>query len=313
MAIEDRLLDGDPIMELGVDTGSGAVMRAHPVGPAAAPASTEYFDSGPLRSGLYTPRRQPLGRVDVSDVISSLRFRRVHQIMRVRRNASYRGPIEVVFETNVRAIIAEELGGLSSGPAPAQTTSRTQTTTAHAGGQIRGHNQSQSGSPRTVTRQTIPGTQMPFNKDAADLYGNWESAASQVGNSVDFENITDTMNGAETDSILETLGEIVRPRSWARHTVLQVQFRYPIMEPMLPATIWDADAIPFGDTLLEMEQNSALQNTVTEFTLMAGSSHKIVIPYPVGSSIPIHFDIVNHNPIYAANVNMSVTAYVTQE
>lgn len=312
MTIEDRLdFQGNPRLDLGLDTGDEPIVTTPSSEPSAARASTTYVESRPGPISSQAPN-QPLGRVEVSDIISPNRFRRVYQSVRIRRSDQYRGPIKVEFATSVGAIISEELGSIGGGPRPARMPAHTQTVTTHGGGDIRGYSNPRSTPPPARSTQTTPARDLPFNSDAADRYGAVESIGNQVGSSVDFENIQDTRNGTGTDSALETLGEIVRPRSWARHTVLEIRFRMPIMEPMLPASVWDSDAIPFGDTIPEMEANAARQSTIEEFTLMAGSSHIIEIPYPVGSSMPVHFDIINNNPIYSANVNMSATVYVTR-
>ncbi|NVK16038.1 MAG: hypothetical protein HWE35_17850 [Rhodobacteraceae bacterium] len=315
MAIEDRLgADGSPRVALGEDTGDFPIMTAARSGPITRPARTAstYREGQPLSSGPFAPQDRVLGSITISDVISPKRFRRVSQPVRIRRNDLYRGPIKVIFETHVSAMISEELGALAPSPRPTQTPSRTQAATTHSGGRITRHGGNSNAPPRRSS-QKISAQDMPFNSAAADRYGAWETLGGQAGNSVDFENISDALNGEGTDSTLEQLGEVVRPRSWTRHTILQIRFRYPLMEPMLPASSWNSDAIPFGDSLVEMERNADLQNTVTEFTLMAGSSHIIEIPYPVGSTVPVHFDIINHNPLYAANVNMSATVYVSKE
>ncbi|ARC87156.1 hypothetical protein B5V46_00160 [Rhodovulum sp. MB263] len=184
--------------------------------------------------------------------------------------------------------------------------------TTHAGGRITRHGAAPSAPPRRVT-QTVPARDLPFDRTAADRYANWEALGGQVGNAVDIENIPDTLNGEGTDDALSDLAEIIRPRSWARHTVLLIRFRYPLMEPMPPAMSWNTDAIPFGDTMQDKMRNAAKQNEVEPFTLMAGSTHSVEIPYPVGTSMPVHFDIINPNPIYAANVNMSAIVYTSKQ
>lgn len=313
MGTEDRLnYNRDPKLPLGLDTGDQPVITNSAEGPRAALASSTYAEGPPLPSGGLAPPRRMLGRVDISDVISPNRFRRVYQSVRIRQNDVYRGPIQIVFQTHVGAMIAEELGALAPSPRPSQMPARNQTATIHQGGRITGHSGHASAPPNRST-QTLTARDLPFSYDAASRYSAWEAIGGLAGDAVDFENIEDPLNGEGTDSALERLADIVRPRSWTRHTVLQIQFRYPLMEPMLPAMSWNTDAIPFGNSVPQRERNAALQNTTTEFILMAGTTRTIEIPFPVGSTMPVHFDIINHNPLYAANVNMSAIVYVSRE
>lgn len=317
MSTEDRLnFENSPMLPLGEDSGDWPILTAPYEGPSAPIAQSDFTKGQPLTGPdhPFPASRRALGYVTVSDVVQPQKYRRVYQAVRVRRNELYRGPIQVVFQSSISAIMAEELGSLGGGtPKPTQSPARTTNTATHQGGNIRGSRNPRQTPPPSFGKEKTPAKDLPFDNHRADKYEAWQTIGEGVGNSINFEEIGQASDGVETDTTLDTLADIARPRSWARHTILEIQFRMPIMEPMIPTTPWGVDPIPFGDNLEEMERNRSQQNTIRKFTLLAGASHTIEIPYPVGDTIPIHFDIINHNDIYAANVNMSVLVYVTKE
>lgn len=315
MGNDDRLgFDGNPQTPLGQD--SGDLDGVTGVGDAqyASGGYRDGVESLPESDGriFNAYHRKALGIIDISDVIAPNRFRRVYQSVRIQRNDLYQGPIVVQFRSSIGAMINEELGGLA--PAPQGTTipSRTTTVTTNPNGTIRSPQQNRNQAPPQVERITTPGQTTQVDGVRAEQYGAWETFGSQVHGNTDLEQVDEAMDGLETDGVLETLGEIVRPRAWARHTILQIQFRMPLMEAMLPASSLNLNTGAFGEHLLEVQRNAARQNTIEEFPLFAGQTREIEIPYPVGASIPVHFDIINHNPIYAANVNISATVFVTR-
>lgn len=313
---EDGLIGNQPALGIPDDTGDHPYVTNLPAAdirrPRMANSTPREVQPLPTERGVLPPaRRRALGVVDISDVIAPNQFRRVHQSIRTHTNNMYSGPITITFSTHVGAMIAEELGTRApSGPTPTRMPARTQTVRTAPNGNIRGHGGNRRQQPPQISREDIDAIDMPVNTQLADRLGDWETAGGAVGNAVDIEGMQDELQGQDTDRALEDLAEYVRPRSWARHTVLQIRFKYPLMEPLWPAMSWNTNAIPYGDTLPQMERNSALQNTYVSFTLMAGSSHTIEIPYPVGGSMPVQFDIINHNPLYSANVNMSAMVYV---
>lgn len=334
MGSEDRLgYDGKPLMDLPEDTGDQPRLTLPPDPNVVRPqmATGGYSEGQPLpdRRDLFRPKYRVIGRIDVSDVISPNRFRRVYQSVRVRRNELYTGPVSIVFMTHVGAMMAEELSSMPSrGPTNPANPGQVSATTSRAG--AASGSGGNSGTPTAYNSRTgeyVPGstTGVPQSyqtgtadysaaspiatgRQTADRYAHWNRLGGAVGKSIDVDNYDDALQGEGTDDALETLGEIVRPRSWVRHTVLNITFKYPLMEVLGDEPWWQACRA--GESYQDLQRKIAMQHSTESFALMAGSKHDITIPYPVGTSIPVSFDIVNNNPLYAANVNMSVMIYV---
>ncbi|MDO5642002.1 MAG: hypothetical protein Q4G26_06365 [Paracoccus sp. (in: a-proteobacteria)] len=332
MSTEDRLgYDGKALMDLPEDRGDQPALTEVPYGNVVRPqmASSGYSEGQPLpdRRDWLKPKYRAIGRIDISDVISPNRFRRVYRSVRVGRNELYTGPVSVVFMTHVGAMMAEELSSISSkGPtAPANPGQVSATTSRTGGASGSGRNTkaptaynsrtgeyvpgSTSGVPqnhRTGTADYSAASPIATNSQTAERYAHWNRLGGAVGKSIDVSNYDDALQGEGTDDALETLGEIVRPRSWVWHTVLNIT--YPLMEVLGDEPWWQARIA--GENYRDVERKVAMQHSTESFPLMAGSTHGIKIPYPVGTSIPISFDVMNNNSLYAANVNMSVMVYV---
>lgn len=313
MSREDELdFRGDPRVPIADDVGDyGTPVGA---GQDARMAPSTYIEGAPLPDDVNYFSRQfrTIGVVNVSDVIAPNRFRRVFQTVNIRNNGVYGGPTFVVFQTHASAIISEEIGMLAPGARPTVIPARTAATRTTPNAQITGARNGNQGAAPVIGREEIPATTVPMNTALGDRLGNAETVTSTVGNTVDIQELSDDLQGEDTDTGLSDLVDIARPRSSARTTVLQIRFKYPMMEAMGGSADFPMNTSPFTDPDLSAAQNfeqmrrdAALQNTYKPFTLFAGSMYGVEIPYPVGNHMPVHFDIINNNPIYSANVSMS--------
>ena len=319
MGTEDRLkYDGTPRLKLPDDIGDYPILtqgaslidRLIPSPtPPISPSERNELGNMPTEESFFRPQNQTIGYITVSDIIPPNRYRRVFQSISVPRSDLYGYPIKIGFFTSRGAIIQEELDALSPGPKAMRSPARSQKVTTHSGGHQSSYSSSQR--PPRSAREKIPSEDLPFDTRKSEQLEAWETLGSEIGSSLDIESVEDALNGSETDDALETLGEIVRPTSWARHTILQIRYRYPKMEAF--ERILNQDLMPHGATFEDMDANTQLENSIKEFTMMPGSEYFIDVPYGVGFSLPLTFDVINRNPLYSASLNLTVTAYLSRK
>ncbi|MFY1712524.1 hypothetical protein [Tritonibacter mobilis] len=111
---------------------------------------------------------------------------------------------------------------------------------------------------------------------------------------------------------LDGLNEIVRPTMSIQTSSYNIRFRRPGFEPHNAlGTVAPASIMTFDPTQPSNEGMQAA-NTIDEFFFSnsGGTRREFEFNYAVGDNIPLIFDIVNHNPIYAVQAAFSVTVLV---
>lgn len=116
---------------------------------------------------------------------------------------------------------------------------------------------------------------------------------------------------------LDVVGMLARPTMSVQTSLFQIRFRLPGYERMgdfgRGAGVQDpADSMNTAPNYVAPAGELFSSNRIETFHFSnSGSSIKqFDINYPVGNSIPIAFDIVNHNPIYAIQCAFKVFVYI---